>query len=125
MNIPSYREEELTFARRKLEKKIKEYKKAQSNQSNLPINYSDIPVKNETADGEARMLYDLKKAGKYEEIARIALERFKSGEEKTGEKYLAALYANSPRHFEMVAKELSHLGISYPVFENKAPLLKA
>ena len=125
MNLPSYREDELNFARKKLERKIAEYKKRNSAQSDLPINYSDVLENTALSYAKTRTLYDLKKAGKYEEIARIALEHFKTGDEKNGERYLATLYANSPEHFEKVARELHHLGISYPVFGSKEPIIKA
>ncbi|GEM_PF-2182382 len=125
MNLPSYREDEFNFARKKLERKIDEYKKRNSAQSSLPINYSDVPEKTALSDANTRMLYDLKKAEKYGEIAKIALEYFKAGDEKNGERYLATLYANSPENFEKVARELHHLGTSYPVFEIKEPVIKA
>lgn len=122
MAIPSYREEELNFARKKLYRKIKEYQQNLRIQSALPVNYSDISERKD--DATAKMLYDLKKAGKYGEIARIALEHFRNGDERNGEKYLATLYANSPEHFETLSRKLQHLGIHYPVFGQKEPLIK-
>ncbi|MEM2948578.1 MAG: hypothetical protein QXY05_03165 [Candidatus Anstonellales archaeon] len=120
MFIPPYRKDELDFAKKKLKRKIEEYQHIAK--SNLPIDYSDIPEKKH--DESARKLYDLKKAGKYEEIARIALEYFKNGDEKNGEKYLATLYTNSPEHFYAASKKLQQCGIHYSVFEGKEPLIR-
>ncbi|MGB9719411.1 MAG: hypothetical protein ACPL06_02335 [Candidatus Anstonellales archaeon] len=121
MVIPSYREEELAFARKKLYRKIKEYQR--NSGSALPINYSDIRSEREEST-VAKTIYDLKKAGKYEEIGKLALECFKKGDEKNGEKYLATLYTNSPEYFENTSRKLQHLGIHYPVFGPREPLIR-
>lgn len=123
MVIPSYREDELDFAKKKLARKINEYEKNRLVYSGLSINYSDIKERT-AADTHTKMLYDLKNAGKYEEMAKIAFEYFKNGDERKGEKYLATIYSGDRGLFESVSRKLQQLGFYYPVFESKESLIR-
>lgn len=123
MALPSYRKEELEFAKKKLARKINEYEKKRLVRSDLPINYSDIK-EHAATDADTKMLYDLKNAGKYEEMAKIVLEYFKNGEEGKGEKYLAAIYSGDRGIFESVSRKLQQHGVYYPVFGQKESLIR-
>lgn len=124
MVIPPYREDELNFAKKRLARKLIEYEKKRLVCSGLPINYSDIKGRSAAADADTKILYDLKNAGKYEEMAKIALEYFKNGDERKGEKYLATIYSGDRGLFESVSRKLQQFGVYYPVFGSKESLIR-